>query len=53
MSDTVKYLLGEADIPTHWYNVMADLPVPLPPPLNPGTASRSGPTTWRRCSRWR
>ena len=43
MSDTVKYLLSEADIPTHWYNVMADLPVPLPPPLNPGTGQPIGP----------
>ncbi len=43
MSDTVKYLLGEADIPTHWYNVMADLPVPLAPPLHPGTGQPIGP----------
>ncbi len=26
-------MTGEADIPTHWYNVMADLPVPFVPPL--------------------
>jgi tryptophan synthase beta chain len=25
------------DIPTAWYNVLADLPQPLPPPLHPGT----------------
>lgn len=25
------------DIPTKWYNIAADLPVPLPPPLHPGT----------------
>jgi len=43
MSDTVKYLLSEADIPTHWYNVMADLPVPMAPPLHPGTGQPIGP----------
>jgi tryptophan synthase beta chain len=37
MSDSVKYLLDERDIPTHWYNVNADLPEPLPPVLHPGT----------------
>ncbi len=37
MSDTVKYLLGEQDIPKYWYNINADLPVPLPPVLHPGT----------------
>ena len=24
-------------MPTHWYNLLADLPEPLPPPLHPGT----------------
>ncbi len=43
MSDTVKYLLDEKDIPTHWYNIMADLPVPLAPPLHPGTGKPIGP----------
>jgi len=37
MSDSVKYLLDERDIPTHWYNINADLPEPLPPVLHPGT----------------
>ncbi|MBF0626906.1 MAG: TrpB-like pyridoxal phosphate-dependent enzyme [Magnetococcales bacterium] len=31
----VKILLDEAEIPTQWYNVAADLPTPLPPPLGP------------------
>ena len=31
MSDSVKYLLGEQDIPKSWYNINADLPVPLDP----------------------
>ena len=37
MSDSVKYLLDERDIPKYWYNISADLPVPLPPVLHPGT----------------
>ncbi len=32
MSD-VKILLNESDIPTHWYNVVADMPNPPLPPL--------------------
>jgi tryptophan synthase beta chain len=43
MSDTVKYLLREEDIPTHWYNIMADLPTPPAPPLHPGTGKPIGP----------
>jgi tryptophan synthase beta chain len=43
MSDT-KFLLSEADMPKAWYNIQADLPVPLPPPLHPGTLQPiSGP----------
>ncbi|HMM55144.1 MAG TPA: TrpB-like pyridoxal phosphate-dependent enzyme [Candidatus Desulfobacillus sp.] len=34
MSD-VKILLNESEIPTHWYNVAADLPSPPAPPLAP------------------
>ncbi|HVI51825.1 MAG TPA: TrpB-like pyridoxal phosphate-dependent enzyme [Candidatus Sulfotelmatobacter sp.] len=37
MSDTVKYQLDETRIPKAWYNLAADLPTPLPPPLHPGT----------------
>jgi tryptophan synthase beta chain len=29
--------LDAKDIPKQWYNIQADLPTPLPPPLNPGT----------------
>jgi tryptophan synthase beta chain len=43
MSDTVKFLLGEPDIPTHWVNLMADLPSDAPPPLHPGTKQPAGP----------
>ncbi len=30
-----KILLDESDIPTHWYNVVSDLPNPPYPPLGP------------------
>jgi tryptophan synthase beta chain len=44
MSDApVKYLLGEREIPTHWVNLMADLPGDGPPPLHPGTLQPAGP----------
>jgi len=32
-----KYLLGEDQIPTHWYNVIPDLPGPMNPVLHPAT----------------
>jgi tryptophan synthase beta chain len=32
-----KALLPESEIPTHWYNLVADLPTPPPPHLHPGT----------------
>ncbi|HLP30729.1 MAG TPA: TrpB-like pyridoxal phosphate-dependent enzyme, partial [Geothrix sp.] len=34
MADT-KILLSENEIPTHWYNVVADMPNPPTPPLGP------------------
>src|SRR6516164_4800644 len=44
MSDTrVKFVLDEPDIPTHWVNLMADLPGEAPPPLHPGTKEPAGP----------
>ena len=43
MSDTIKYLLPEEKIPKAWYNIAADLPSPLPPPLHPGTGQPIGP----------
>jgi tryptophan synthase beta chain len=38
-----KFLLDESRMPTHWYNIAADLPVPLAPPLHPGTLQPVGP----------
>ncbi len=33
----IRFDLQEKDIPTHWYNLLADFPKPLPPPLHPVT----------------
>jgi len=41
--DNTKILLDEEDIPKKWYNINPDLPVPLPPPLHPGTHKPIGP----------
>ncbi len=43
MGDTVRFTLSERDIPTHWVNLMADLPPGGPPPLHPGTLQPAGP----------
>jgi tryptophan synthase beta chain len=32
-----KFLLSENQIPTHWYNVIPDLPGPMSPVIHPGT----------------
>ena len=42
MSDT-RILLSENELPRQWYNIAADLPRPLPPPINPGTMQPIGP----------
>jgi tryptophan synthase beta chain len=41
--ERVKFVLDEQDIPTHWINLMADLPGDAPPPLHPGTKEPAGP----------
>ena len=43
MSDEIKINLSEKDMPKFWYNIAADLPTPLPPPLHPGTHNPIGP----------
>ncbi|MFC1937805.1 TrpB-like pyridoxal phosphate-dependent enzyme [Chloroflexota bacterium] len=35
--ERAMYFLDQKDMPTHWYNVLPDLPEPLPPVLHPGT----------------
>jgi tryptophan synthase beta chain len=41
--DFTKILLDESEMPTQWYNLIADLPTPPPPPLHPGTLQPVGP----------
>ena len=38
-----KILLSEAEMPRQWYNVQADMPTPMRPPLHPGTGQPVGP----------
>jgi tryptophan synthase beta chain len=38
-----KIMLEEKDIPSHYYNILADLPNPLEPDLHPGTKQPVGP----------
>jgi tryptophan synthase beta chain len=42
-SDETKITLRESEIPQRWYNINPDLPVPLPPPIHPGTGKPLGP----------
>jgi tryptophan synthase beta chain len=35
--ERTKFILDEKDMPTHWYNIIPDLPEPLPPEVHPGT----------------
>jgi tryptophan synthase beta chain len=37
VSEPTKVLLDESRIPRSWYNIVADLPAPPPPPLHPAT----------------
>ena len=43
MSDQLKYFLEESKMPKTWYNISADLPKPMEPPLHPGTLKPIGP----------
>ncbi len=38
-----KYVLTEQEMPRQWYNIMADMPTPMEPPLHPGTGQPCGP----------
>lgn len=42
-SDKRAVFLTQDDIPSSWYNIQADLPEPLPPPLDPGTLKPISP----------
>jgi tryptophan synthase beta chain len=41
--ERAMYFLDQKDMPTHWYNIQADLPEPLSPYLHPGTKEPIGP----------
>lgn len=41
--EQVKFLLTEDEIPTSYYNIQADMPMPLAPVLHPGTKQPIGP----------
>ena len=43
MDRQVKYVLQESEMPRQWYNIIADIPMPPPPPLHPGTRQPVGP----------
>jgi len=38
-----KFILGEDRIPTHWYNIIPDMPGPLAPVIHPGTLKPAKP----------
>jgi tryptophan synthase beta chain len=37
VTQTIRFALPQSEIPTHWYNILSDLPEPMAPPLHPGT----------------
>jgi tryptophan synthase beta chain len=43
MAETTKFLLPESEIPTHWVNLLPDLPGEPAPPLHPATKEPVGP----------
>lgn len=48
MPEDRAVFLKQDDIPTHWYNIQADLPEPLPPPLDPATLKPMSPEPFFR-----
>jgi tryptophan synthase beta chain len=45
---TDRITLPASELPRHWYNVLADLPAPLAPPIHPGTGAPLGPQDLER-----
>ena len=43
MSASKKILLNESEMPQNYYNIQADMPNPMLPPLHPGTKQPIGP----------
>ncbi len=42
-NEDFRIVLPQSQLPTHWYNILADLPTPLPPVLHPATHQPIGP----------
>jgi tryptophan synthase beta chain len=42
LAQHVRFDLGQTSIPTHWYNLLADMPAGMAPPLHPGTKQPIG-----------
>jgi tryptophan synthase beta chain len=40
---TKRIFLEQKEIPRQWYNIQADMPTPMKPPLNPATGEPIGP----------
>jgi tryptophan synthase beta chain len=43
MNNAKRIYLSQSELPSAWYNLQADLPERLPPPLHPGTKQPLGP----------
>ena len=43
MTDSVKFILDEDEIPKSWYNIVSDLPEPPAPVIHQGTGQPIGP----------
>lgn len=43
MSSNKIIFLEQTQMPTHYYNILADMPAPMDPPLHPGTKQPAGP----------
>ena len=41
--EQVKVFLSESDMPRQWYNIQADMPTPLAPPISPVTGKPATP----------
>ena len=46
--ERAMYFLDQKDMPTRWYNILPDLPEPLPPALHPGTGKPLTPADLSR-----
>ena len=42
-NEDYRIVLPQSRIPTAWYNILADMPVPMPAVLHPGTHQPIGP----------